>query len=97
MSAAGEALTMLPPRVPRFWLAMEPVQLAAWVRSGKSLGDGGVVADVGEGGAGADGDGVGGDVDEAELVEVLDGEEVSGLRRPAPRATMSSVPPAMGV
>ena len=28
---------MLPPRVPRFWLAMLPVQLAAWVRRGKSL------------------------------------------------------------
>ena len=38
-------------------------------------GDGGVAADVGEGGVGADGDGGGGGVDEAELGEVVDGEE----------------------
>ena len=36
MSAAGEALQRLPPRVARFWLAMEPVQEADWVRSGRS-------------------------------------------------------------
>ncbi len=63
------------------------------------VGDDGVVADVGEGGSGADGDGVGGDFDEAELFEVVQMEMrfLCGWRRPAPRATMSSVPPAMGV
>ncbi len=79
MSAAGLALTMLPPMVARFWLAMLPVQLAAWMRRGKSFGDGGVVADVGEGGTGADGDGVGGVFDEAELFEVPEGDELAGL------------------
>jgi len=36
VSAAGEALQMLPPRVPRFWLATEPVQEADWAMSGRS-------------------------------------------------------------
>ena len=75
----AEALTMLPPRVPRFWLAMVPVQLAACARMGNSSGDDGVFADVGEGGSGADGDGVGSDFDEAELFEIPEGDEFSGL------------------
>ena len=75
MSAAGEALQILPPRVARFWLAMEPVQEADWMRSGSDSAIIFAAANVGEGGAGADMDGVGGDVDEAELGEVVDGEE----------------------
>ena len=35
-----------------------------------------MAADVGEGGSGADGDVVGGDGDEAEFAEVVDGDEV---------------------
>ena len=66
---------MLPPRVPRFWLAMLPVQEAAWTRSGKSAARTAWLADVGVGGSGADGDGVGGGGDEAEFAEVVDGEE----------------------
>ena len=75
MSAAGLALQMLPPRVPRFWLAMEPVHEADCMRSGRSAAMSCAAADVGEGGAGADVDGVGLDADEAKLFEVLDGEQ----------------------
>ena len=67
---------MLPPRVPRFWLAMEPVQLAAWARMGNSFGDEMVLADVGEGSACADDQRVGGYFDEAEFVEVPEGDEL---------------------
>ena len=97
MSAAGLALTMLPPMVPRFWLAMLPVQLAAWVRSGKSSAMTGCLR-------------MSVKVVPAPMVIAsrmtsmkrsslrwLMREEVCGVRRPAERATMSSVPPAMGV
>ncbi len=46
---------------------------------GKTLCDGGVVAYVGEGGSGADDDGVGCVFDEAELFEVPEGDELAGL------------------
>ena len=36
VSAAGEALQMLPPSVARFWLAMVPVQEADSMSSGRS-------------------------------------------------------------
>ncbi len=35
-SAAGEALAIFPPTVPRFWFATPPVQLAAMHKSGNS-------------------------------------------------------------
>src|SRR6266851_938931 len=46
---------------------------------GKILGDGGVVAYVGEGGSGADDDGICSVFDEAELLEVPEGDELAGL------------------
>ena len=97
MSAAGEALQMLPPRVARFWLAMEPVQEADWMRSGRSramwalrrMSVKVVLAPM----AMALGETW---MKRSSLRWLMERRDF-WVRRPAARATMSSVPPAMGV
>ena len=80
MSAAGLALTMLPPMVARFWLAMLPVQLAAWVKRGKCFAMAGLLrisvkveaAPMMMASAGL--------FDEAELFEIPERDELAGLQ-----------------
>ena len=69
MSPAGEALAMLPPSVPRFWICAAPIVAAASARAGQELGDRARAADLGVGGQRAEDQGAAVDADAAQLVQ----------------------------
>ena len=54
MSAAGLALTILPPRVPRFWMARAPVARALFTRLGEVAMEGRAIQHFAEGRQGAE-------------------------------------------
>jgi hypothetical protein len=86
VSAAGDALQMLPPSVPRFWLAMEPVQDADLDKQRKVGGNFFAAANVGKRSSCADGYRISSDADETQLAQMIDREqrflrEAAGVER----------------
>ena len=98
MSPAGEALAMLPPSVPRFWIWAAPIVAGRLDQRRQVLAAQRRPADVGVGRQGPEGQALALGGDPAQLVEA---PQVHGTRpeaRPSSpvSATSRSVPPATG-